>query len=55
MLTVQGSGDEARQLLHSSEPPGCHGSQSSSPLPVRGSTSTLLPVSFQKPTSLIDK
>lgn len=35
--------------------PGCHGSRGSSPLPVPGSTSALLPVSFQKPTSLTDK
>ena len=55
LLTVQGSGDAARQLLHSPEPTSCHCVRGSSPLPVPGSTSTLLPVSFQKPTSFTDK
>lgn len=43
-LTVQGSGVAACQLLQSPKPTGCHGSWGSSPLPVPGSTSTLLPV-----------
>ena len=41
---MQGSRAAACQLPHSPEPTGCHGSRGSSPLPVPGSTSTLLPV-----------